>query len=578
MTGRLLLAVLPAELLAVLLAVLLAFTASVLSAEAVTRARAPMDLLQVAAGTIFVDDFEAGGTSAWSDTIGLIDRPRTVTFDDPVPPGSPNELIEGVFEGLDLGTGQWRWTGPFGPDATNSIYFSENVSQRTFSFSQGSRALLSFAAYTSGVTGTLTVTDDAGQQLVRTLTAGSVMRFDTGWTAAAGEITVAFTGGFSMGLDDITFGPPGPPDTEPPSVSITSPTPGATVSGVLALVADAIDNVGVVGVAFSVDGTLIGEDRSPPYAIGWDSASVVEGAHEISAAARDAAGNSATAQVAVTVEEGGGGGAGFALRFFGNGVDDIDRVKIRIDDPELPDDPGPPVDIGATDFTIELWLRALPGENMAQGNSCSVNSWIEGNIVVDRDRFGQPRAYGLSISDRRLVFGIDAVGGSVSICGAAIVDDGIWHHVAIQRSLGGAMSLYVDGVLDAIGTDPGGDVSYPDDGIPGPFCSGAPCTNSDPFIVLAAEKHDAGSDFPSFSGWLDELRFSDILRYSGNAFPRPTAPFTTDGATVGLYHFDEGLGDVVGDTSGAPGGPSAGERRFGGSPTGPLWVVSDLPF
>ncbi len=556
--------------------VALAVTVSMAAVPAV-RAGASMDLSKVGPGTVFADDFETGGTSAWSDTIGLVVRPRTVTFDDPVPPGVSNDLIEGVFEGIDWGTDQWRWTGPFGPNATNSIYFSEDVGQRTFTFAEGSRALLRFAAYTSGATGTLTVSDSAGQQLVRTLTAGSVVQIETGWTAAAAEVTVAFTGGFSLGLDDVTFGPAGPPDVEPPSVSITNPVPDATVSGVVALAADATDNVGVVAVGFSVDGMMIGEDRSPPFEIGWDTASVVEGPHQIAATARDAAGNVATDQVAVTVEAG-SGGAGFALRFFGNGVDDIDRVKIRIDDPALPDDPGPPVDVGATDFTIELWLRALPDENMAQGNSCSGNSWIEGNIVVDRDRFNQQRAYGLSISDRRLVFGIDATGGSVTICGAAIVDDGLWHHIAIQRSLAGAMSLYVDGVLDAVGSDPGGDISYPDDGIPGPFCNGSPCINSDPFIVLAAEKHDAGPAFPSFAGWLDELRFSNTLRYVGSAFPRPTAPFTADPATVGLYHFDEGVGDVIGDASGASGGPSVGERRFGGSPAGPQWVVSDLPF
>ena len=42
---------------------------------------------------------------------------------------------------------------------------------------------------------------------------------------------------------------------------------------------------------------------------------------------------------------------GFALRFHGNGFSapDLDRVKIRIDNP-----PGPPADVGATDFTLEF--------------------------------------------------------------------------------------------------------------------------------------------------------------------------------------------------------------------------------
>jgi hypothetical protein len=54
-----------------------------------------------------------------------------------------------------------------------------------------------------------------------------------------------------------------------------------------------------------------------------------------------------------------------SLRFFGHGVSDIDRVKIPVDDPDLPDDPGPPADVGAGDFTLEFWMRANAGENTA---------------------------------------------------------------------------------------------------------------------------------------------------------------------------------------------------------------------
>lgn len=53
-----------------------------------------------------------------------------------------------------------------------------------------------------------------------------------------------------------------------------------------------------------------------------------------------------------------GAAQGHALRFFGQGVaaPDLDRVKIRIDDPATTV-PGPPADIGATDVTIEFWVR-----------------------------------------------------------------------------------------------------------------------------------------------------------------------------------------------------------------------------
>ena len=119
-------------------------------------------------------------------------------------------------------------------------------------------------------------------------------------------------------------------------------------------------------------------------------------------------------------------------------------------------------------------------------------------------------------------------------------------------------------------------MSYPDDGRPEPYCDG-PCVRSDPYLVIGAEKHDAGPEFPSFKGWIDELRLSTTVRYR-ERFAVPTEPFSPDATTAALYHFDEGAGDLIHDSSKAPGGPSTGYRRVGGSPPGPEWVVSDVPF
>jgi len=268
--------------------------------------------------------------------------------------------------------------------------------------------------------------------------------------------------------------------------------------------------------------------------------------------------------------------AGFALRFHGNGVNDIDRVKIPLDDPTT-SIPGPPADVGATDFTLEFWLRALAEENLAPAVACGANdNWIYGNIVVDRDRYNQGRAFGLSLAGGVVVFGVRGDGtGAATICGTSNLLDGQWHHIAVQRRRAdGQLWLYVDGRLESQAIGPGGDISYPDGGLPGNFCGG-PCTNSDPYLVLGAEKHDAGPQFRSFAGWLDEMRISDILRYTAG-FSRPSAPFVPDFNTVALYHFDD-IGDVITDSSGAPGGPSNGVRRFGGSPAGPERVVSDAP-
>ncbi len=87
-------------------------------------------------------------------------------------------------------------------------------------------------------------------------------------------------------------------DTTLPRVSITVPDEGEKVSRGVTLEAKAADNVGVVGVQFKVDGNNHGaEDTEAPYTVVWNSRLVKNGAHTISAVARDAAGNTQTSAV-----------------------------------------------------------------------------------------------------------------------------------------------------------------------------------------------------------------------------------------------------------------------------------------
>src|SRR5262249_18182928 len=97
-----------------------------------------------------------------------------------------------------------------------------------------------------------------------------------------------------------------PPDTTPPTVSVTAPANGATVSGTVTVSAAAADNVGVAGVQFFGDGMALGaEDTSAPFSISVDTTGSSNGPHAITAVARDAAGNTTTsAPVTVTVANG----------------------------------------------------------------------------------------------------------------------------------------------------------------------------------------------------------------------------------------------------------------------------------
>ncbi|MGE3543535.1 MAG: Ig-like domain-containing protein [Kofleriaceae bacterium] len=88
-------------------------------------------------------------------------------------------------------------------------------------------------------------------------------------------------------------------DTMAPSVTLTAPTNGAAVSGVIPVSATASDNVGVTGVQFYVDGNPAGSmDTSSPYSISFDTKTIANGAHSVTARAKDAAGHVTTSAAA----------------------------------------------------------------------------------------------------------------------------------------------------------------------------------------------------------------------------------------------------------------------------------------
>ncbi len=94
---------------------------------------------------------------------------------------------------------------------------------------------------------------------------------------------------------------PPPSDTTNPTVSFSSPAKGATVSGIVNVSVTANDNVAVTKVEFLVDKTLKLTDNSSPYNYSFDSKLLSNGTHELSAKAYDAAGNTKTETVNITV-------------------------------------------------------------------------------------------------------------------------------------------------------------------------------------------------------------------------------------------------------------------------------------
>jgi hypothetical protein len=95
--------------------------------------------------------------------------------------------------------------------------------------------------------------------------------------------------------------PAEPGGTSPPSITITAPRDGATVSGTVTVTVDATDDRGVAAVEFSIDGALQVTDRAAPFEFEWTTGAFGPGDHEIMALARDADDEIGTDAVLVTV-------------------------------------------------------------------------------------------------------------------------------------------------------------------------------------------------------------------------------------------------------------------------------------
>jgi hypothetical protein len=92
-------------------------------------------------------------------------------------------------------------------------------------------------------------------------------------------------------------------DSIPPTVAMSSPTSGATVSGTVAVAANASDNVAVASVQLVLDNVNYGSPiTTSPYSFSWNSSTVANGTHTWAAIATDTSGNTATsATVSFTV-------------------------------------------------------------------------------------------------------------------------------------------------------------------------------------------------------------------------------------------------------------------------------------
>lgn len=73
--------------------------------------------------------------------------------------------------------------------------------------------------------------------------------------------------------------------------------------------------------------------------------------------------------------------------------------------------------------------------------------------------------------------------------------------------------------------------------------------NNSPDTFKVGRRTRGGDTHSIYTGLIDEVRISKVIRYSEDGFALPTKAFTPDADTVALYHFDEATGSVVKDAS-----------------------------
>ena len=183
------------------------------------------------------------------------------------------------------------------PTSASSINFTAVFSESVTGFTGTDIAISGTAG------GTKTVTLSGGPSTYTVAVSGMTTDGTVAATIAAGSATDAAGNANTASTSTDNTVSFVAPDTTAPTVAITSPAAGATVSGTITVGATASDNVAVIGVQFRLDGAPLGaEDTSAPYDASWNTTTAADGSHTLTAVARDAAGNTtASSGIAVTV-------------------------------------------------------------------------------------------------------------------------------------------------------------------------------------------------------------------------------------------------------------------------------------
>ena len=254
--------------------------------------RSAADYMRSKGGLVFVSAGNSGNESGTSPHPAIITVSATTSSDSLASWSTYGNFVDVSAPG----SGIWTTRRGGGYQAVSGTSFSSPVTAAVAALVMAGNSALSPQEVESILMDT---SEDLG-------TPGQDIYFGHGRINAAAAVAAAVGG---------TGGNPEPDpeddpvqDTAPPSVNILSPSASAVVSGRVNIEISASDNVGVVRIECSIDGSLKSVASGNHLSYTWNTRKVANGAHVISAIAFDAAGNTSTMDLTVT--KGGGDDTG----------------------------------------------------------------------------------------------------------------------------------------------------------------------------------------------------------------------------------------------------------------------------
>lgn len=196
---------------------------------------------------------------------------------------------------------------------------------------------------------------------------------------------------------------------------------------------------------------------------------------------------------------------------------------------EVPDHPSLDADLGSV-FTIEAWINPAKnlGDDEIPNEYMIVNKEDVYEIAVRNDDPFSEGTFQVAIQPED--------GGWEWWNSEAVVPVNTWTHVAATWD-GTTIRTFVNGkfVMEFEKTGP--------DGEPGVL------NDTDDSLKIGRRVRGAAGIHSIFSGLIDEVRISKVIRYTEAGFTVPAKAFTSDADTVALYHFDEVVDGMVKDAS-----------------------------